>query len=198
MTYSKKTVIAIISILPILTLVILIGYIIYLNRDDAIVDINEVFIINVLGTEGYGYVDVSVNPDFIEKTGVDLSRFSYSVSQDNMLCNGDTIVITVDDAANLTLNVDNLKYVISGLKEGTDFNIFKDLIIRYDEQLKKIELDNSECSEFVKENVMFSIKRELSEYSRGDIVEIIGYVDMNAARDNQYNILATTLEYVIE
>ena len=187
----------VISVLIVLTLAIITGYIVHLNNDE-IIDINQVFQIEVLGTEKYGYVNVTVNPDFVEKTGIRLSEFSYKVSKNNMLSNGDVITITIDDAAGSTLNVSQLDYTITGLEDGTDLDIFKDLIIKYDAKTKKLVLDNSQCSGFIRENVLFSIKRELSEYNKGDVVEIIGYVDMNAAADNRYNILSTTYEYIVE
>ena len=82
--------------------------------------------------------------------------------------------------------------------EETDLDIFKDLIIEYDAASKKIVLDNSQCSEFIKQNVIFSIKREQDEYNPGDVVVIMGYIDMNAAADNRYNVIATTFEYIVE
>ncbi len=188
----------VISVLIAVTLLIIIGYLVHLNKNDEMFDVSDAFRIELLGTEGYGYVNVTVDPDFIEKTGISLSDFSYKVSKNNMLSNDEVITITVDDSAGLKLKKSSFEYTVSGLKAGNDLDIFKDLIIKYDTETRKLELDNSQCSEFVKENVLFSIKRELSEYNKGDVVEIIGYVDMNAAADNRYNIISTTYEYIVE
>lgn len=188
----------VISVLIAVTLLIIIGYLIHLNKYEETMDVSDVFRIELLGTEGYGYVNVTVNPDFIEKTGISLSDFSYKVSKSNMLSNDEVIIITVDNAAGIKLSESQLKYTVAGLKDGNDLDIFKDLIIKYDADTKKLVLDNSQCSEFIKENVLFGIKRELSEYNKGDVVEIIGYVDMNAATDNRYNIISTTYEYIVE
>ncbi len=198
MTKVNKIPIIVISVLIVLTLVIIIGYIVHLNKDDEMIDINEAFQIELLGTQGYGYVNVTVNPDLVEKTGISMSELSYKVSKSNMLSNGEVIRITIDNAAGIKLNEQQLNYTVEGLKDGTDLDIFKDLIIKYNADSKKLVLDNSQCSEFIKENVLFSIKRELEEYNKGDVVEIIGYVDMNAATDNRYNILSTTYEYIVE
>jgi len=180
-----------------------IGYI-WSGRSKRTYNINRVFVIEALGTQGYGYVDVSLNPDFIEEVSKrkqsDLNPYdiSFKISKSNGLSNDDVVVLSITDSAGFIFDKDKLEYRISGLADGIELDIFKELIIVYDESSKKVILDNSNCSEFVKQNVLFSIKRELLEYNRGDVVEIIGYVDMNAARDNSYNILSTTLEYIVK
>ncbi len=186
------------TVLTILTLLIVILCLIRVDDNKKnIYDINQVFVVELLGTENYGYANVTVNSDFLEQADIDLSDFKYKVSQKNMLSNGDIITITIEDTVGLKFNKTKLEYKISDLQEGTDLDIFKDLIVEYNEVTGKIVLDNSQCSQFIKENVLFSIKRELTEYKKGDIVEIIGYVDMNAATDNRYNILTTTYEYTV-
>ena len=161
-------------------------------------DINEVFVVEVLGCNGYGYANVKVNPDFIEKSGLDIEIFSYEINKTNMISNGDVISVKITDKANVQINEDIYVYLVDGLNEGTELDVFKDLTISHDSQTGKVILDNSLCSEFVKENVIFSVNREKDSYDVGEVVEIIAYVDENAAADNGYIITKTSYEYIVE
>ncbi len=162
------------------------------------VNISDIFKIEVLGTDGYGYVNIAIDMNFIEATGVNLNDIEYTVNKNSNLSNGDLICITVSDIKGVKLDKNQFEYEISGLNKATDLDIFKDLNVEYDVQNKKIVLDNSQCSEFIKKNVIFSIKYEKDEYNLGDAVTIVGYVDMNAAADNGYNVVSTILEYVVK
>lgn len=185
--------------LIIVTVTVGIVYIIYLNSEaDSNYNISEAFDIAVLGTENYGYANVILKPEFISRSGLDIDKFSYRVSKNNRLSNGEVITINVDNSDDVIFDSNSFDYQVSGLKSGTDLDIFKDLLITYDDNTKKILLDNSGCSEFIRKNVMFSIKRELPEYNIGDVVEIIAYVDMNEATMNRYNIKDTTYEYIVK
>lgn len=176
-------------------------YGVYLNTREEYV-LEDIIVMEILGTEDYGYAKVSVNPEFYEDSGIDTDSFSYTVSKYNNLSNGEHIIVEVDERklkkSGIRLNKYSLEYIIAGLTEGSEYDIFKDLIITYDKSDKKIILDNSECSEFVKENVIFNISYEKDKYEVGDKVVITGYVDMNAAADNRYDITNTRYEYVVK
>lgn len=160
--------------------------------------IAEIFEVNILGTENYGYVEIKLNSKFVAESKVDLSKFSYSVDKNNNLSNNDVVNITINNDAGLKFDKKVLKVNVTGLKKGTDLDIFKDLVIEYNEAEKRLILDNSKCSEFIKDNVLFAVKREKEIYELGETVVIIGYVDMNAATDNRYNIIKTEIEYTIK
>ena len=88
-----------------------------------------------------------------------------------------------------------MTYKVAGLKAGTDFDVFQDFKIYIDDG--EVMLDNSDCSNFVKDNVIFFIKNKIDSYKEGDNVIIGVYIDMNAATDNGYNIKELEKEYVL-
>ena len=198
MKKNNKQLITLIIMLGLLSLAIFIAYKIYVDKSSNVFKIEDVFEIEILGTEGYGYADITLSPDFIAASGVNISEFIYDMDKKSKLSNGEIITVTVKNSADIHLDEKQLTFEVSGLKKGTDLDIFKDIIICYDEQTKDIVIDNSMCSEFIKENVMFVIERKKEEYSLGEKVVIIGYVDMNAATDNLYNIIKTEYEYTVE
>ncbi len=181
-------------IVPIILIVILI--LLLCNGKEYCIE--EIFEVSILGTENYGYAKIELNSEFVAESKVDLSKFSYSVDKNNNLSNNDVVSITINNAAGLKFDKKVLRINVTGLKKGTDLDIFKDLVIEYNEAEKKLILDNSMCSEFIKDNVLFAVKREKQNYDLGETVVIIGYVDMNAATDNRYNIIKTEIEYIIK
>lgn len=185
-------------IILIIVIVIALLSLVMFKSSNNVFKIEDVFEIQILGTEGYGYADISLSPDFIATSGVNISEFTYDMDKKSKLSNGEIITVTVKDSAGIHLNEKQFTFEVSGLKKGTDLDIFKDIIISYDEQTKDIVIDNSQCSEFIKENVLFIIERKKEEYNPGEKVVIIGYVDMNAATDNLYNIIKTEYEYTVE
>lgn len=185
-------------IILIIVIVIALLSLVMFKSSNNVFKIEDVFEIEILGTEGYGYADITLNPDFIATSGVNISEFVYDLDKKSKLSNGEIITVTVKDSANIHLDKKQLTFEVSGLKKGTDLDIFKDIIICYDEQTKDIVIDNSKCSEFIKENVLFIIERKKEKYDLGEKVVIIGYVDMNAATDNLYNIIKTEYEYTVE
>lgn len=197
MRKRQKAPLMVLIVLGIVTVILASIYIVKINGPGY--DIEDIFQVEILGTENYGYAKVEINPEFFAKTGILAEEFKYTVSKENMLSNGDVITITVEEAEKLKvrLNKPEMTFKVSGLVKGTDLDIFKDLKISYDSEKKKIILDNSECSEFIKENVLFSVRYEKQEYMAGDQVEIVGYVDMNAATDNRYNISNTIYKYIV-
>lgn len=197
---SKKNTSKILIVLPLILIMLIIVFSIFYGKHKVAntYDISEIFQIEILGTEGYGYANISISPYFLEKSGISLSEISYKISRTNNLSNGDWVEITADKIKGIYLKEYTYKYQVSGLEKGTDLNIFKDLVVNYDADTGALMLDNSQCSEFIKENVIFNIKRQMDKYQVGDVVEIIGYVDMNAAADNKYNIISTIYEYTVQ
>lgn len=169
--------------------------------------IEKVYSVNIFGTQGEGYADISVNEEYIrnfmENTGITLNKddIIIKVSKQNNLSNGDRIKVSIENISELNksgifFEKDSVTYKVSGLKEGTDFDVFTDLKIMVDDG--DIVLDNSGCSNFVKDNVDFFIKDKKESYKEGDTVIIGAYVDMNAATDNGYIIDITEKEYILE
>lgn len=162
--------------------------------------------VNIYGTEGEGYVEVEINGNYIKNLKTDdgalleNSMFDIEISKENNLSNGDSFTVSIanaDDLKNQEIIVDksSVTYKVSGLKEGVDFDIFADLKISIDDG--QIVLDNSGCSNFVKDNVDFFIKNDTLSYKEGDTVMVGAYVDMNAATDNGYNIKVKEKEYIL-
>ena len=162
--------------------------------------------VNIYGTEGEGYVEVEINGNYIKNLKTDdgalleNSMFDIEISKENNLSNGDSFSVSIanaDDLKNQEIIVDksSVTYKVSGLKEGVDFDIFADLKISIDDG--QIVLDNSGCSNFVKDNVDFFIKNDTLSYKEGDTVMVGAYVDMNAATDNGYNIKVKEKEYIL-
>ncbi len=197
---SKIKVSKILLVIPIvlIALLLLAGLFNNIFKRRIAYNISEVFLVEILGTEGYGYANVSVNPDFVEKAGISLSDISYTINKTSNLSNDDYVEISLDKPKEIIFDKYVYSYKVTGLCKGTDLDVFKDLAIKYDAQTKEITLDNLGCSEFIKENVIFAVKRQGKEYEPGDIIEIIAYVDMNAASDNRYNILSTIYEYEVQ
>lgn len=169
--------------------------------------IEQMYNVNIYGTQGEGYVDISVNEEYIDRytktTGIELNKddIILKVSKDNNLSNDDRFTVSIENISELNeagvfFEKDNVTYKVSGLKVGTDFDVFSDLKLAIDDG--NIVLDNSGCSNFVKDNVDFFIKDKKESYKEGDTVMIGAYVDMNAATDNGYNIKITEKEYILE
>ncbi len=172
-----------------------------------VLSIVKMYNVNIYGTQGEGYVDISVNAEYIERyekdTGIMLNTddIIVKVSKENNLSNDDRFTVSIENISELNkagvfFEKSSVTYKVSGLKDGTDFDVFADLKLAIDDG--DIVLDNSGCSNFVKDNVDFFIKDKKESYKEGDTVIIGAYVDMNAATDNGYNIKITEKEYILE
>ena len=162
--------------------------------------------VNIYGTEGEGYVEIQYNEDYIGKyqtnegTKLTKEHIEIEVSKTNNLYNDDLFTVSIGNVSALNdmgIQFDKTceDYKVSGLKIGTDFDVFQDFEIYIDEGA--VMLDNSDCSNFVKDNVIFFIKNKLDSYKEGDNVIVGVYIDMNAATDNGYNIKELEREYVL-
>ncbi len=167
------------------------------GKDHVNLDIQKLYIVNIYGTEGFGYVDLQVDENYLsmiyDKTGIKLeaSDLEVDISKENNLYNGDKFTLRLqngEDIKNKGVRLDNLEvtYSVKGLKEGTDFDVFNDLEVYIKDG--KAELNNERCSNFIKDNVDFFIKNQLETYKEGDTVIVGAHIDMNAATDNGYNI----------
>lgn len=177
------------------------------NDEKAEIDIGQLYTVSIYGTQGAGYVDLKVNEDYFEKVcnviDVELSveDVKADISKENNLCNDEKFTIKfknpkVLEDKGIKLIRKEITYTVKGLKEGTDFDVFSDLLI-YIEQ-DKVVLDNGKCSNFVKDNVEFFIKNQLETYKEGDTVIVGAYIDMNAATDNGYNIEKKEQQYILK
>ena len=170
------------------------------------VKFDNIIDVNIYGTEGEGYVDIQYNEDYIGKyqtnegTKLTKEQIDIDVSKSNNLYNDDIFTVSISNVAALEdmgikLDKTSESYKVSGLKIGTDFDVFQDFKIYIDEGA--VMLDNSDCSNFVKDNVIFFIKNKLDSYKEGDNVIVGVYIDMNAATDNGYNIKELEKEYIL-
>lgn len=176
------------------------------NSEKQQVKFDNIIDVNIYGTEGEGYVEIQYNDDYIGKyqtnEGAKLTKeqIEIDVSKSNNLYNDDVFTVSISNAITLEdmgikLDKTSESYKVSGLKIGTDFDVFQDFKIYIDEGT--VMLDNSDCSNFVKDNVIFFIKNKLDSYKEGDNVIVGVYIDMNAATDNGYNIKELEREYVL-
>ena len=185
------------------------GLFMLLDKDDekvSVLEFDKAFSINIYGTEGEGYVDIEYNEDYISKhhtkDGNILAKenIELEVSNANNLYNNDQFTIVVSNSTSLKdigIRFDKTSetYTVKGLKIGTDYDVYKDFKIYIDDG--EVMLDNSDCSNFVKDNVIFFIKNKLDSYKEGDNVIVGVYIDMNAATDNGYNIKELEREYIL-
>lgn len=197
-------------LLVICTLIITcaLGVFMLFNRDNKgqLMSFDNIIEVNIYGTEGEGYVDIQYNEKYIKNyktsdgTSLTKEQIQLEVSKSNNLYNDDVFTITISNMSDLkdkgiNFNKESESYKVSGLKIGTEFDVFKDFKIYIDEG--DVMLDNNDCSNFVKDNVIFFIKNKLDSYKEGDNVIVGVYIDMNAATDNGYNIKELEKEYVL-
>lgn len=170
-------------------------------------DIKKLYIVNIYGTEGYGYVDLQLDEKYLEsvckENGIELvaSDVQVDISKENNLSNEDKFTIRYKNDKSLTdigIELDGIEitYTVKGLKYGMDFDIFSDLSVYIKDG--QLLIDNDKCSNFVKDNVDFFIKNQLETYKEGDTVIVGAHIDMNAATDNGYNIEKTEQEYILK
>ena len=177
------------------------------SSNTAKLSIEKLYKVNIFGTEGEGYVDIEVDENYLENykknTGIqfNVSDIELKISRTNNLSNDDRIKVSVTNRDDLKekgiiFEDSSITYKVSGLKKGIEYDVYKELKIKVDGN--DIVLDNSGCSNFVKDNVDFFIKNKKESYKKGDTVIIGAYVDMNAATDNGYIIDKTEKEYIVE
>ena len=180
-----------------------------LDRDklsNSRLEFEEMIKVNIYGTEGEGYVDIQYNEDYlnkyITKDGEKLTKedIQLDITNANNLNNNDQFTVAISNLSELKkkgfeFNKTSESYIVKGLKIGTDFDVFQDFKIYIDGS--EVMLDNSDCSNFIKDNVIFFIKNKIDSYKEGDTVVVGVYVDMNAATDNGYNIKELEKEYVL-
>ena len=166
----------------------------------------KAFTVNIYGTQGEGYVDIEFNEDYLkafklnDNTNLSKELIVIEINRQNNLSNEDAFTISITNEKILKekgIEFDKYKmsYRVAGLKDGIDFDVFQDFKIYIDSG--EVMLDNSDCSNFIKDNVIFFIKNKIDSYKEGDTVVVGVYVDMNAATDNGYNIKELEKEYVL-
>ena len=186
------------------------GLFMLIDKDDKVnnkVLFDKAFTVNIYGTQGEGYVDIQFEEEYLEgfvlRDGTNLNKehIQLDVNRTNNLSNEDAFTIKIlneDSLRKQGIEFDKYKmsYRVTGLKDGIDYNVFKDFKIYIDGG--QVMLDNSDCSNFVKDNVIFFIKNKVESYKEGANVIVGVYIDMNAATDNGYNIKELEKEYVLK
>lgn len=176
------------------------------GKEEDKVLFDKAFNINIYGTQGEGYVDIGYNEEYLKSfllsDSINLTKehIKLDIINPNNLSNEDAFTVKITNADSLKekgieFNKISMSYRVSGLKDGIDYDVFKDFKIYIDGS--EVMLDNSDCSNFIKDNVIFFIKNKIDSYKEGDTVIVGVYVDMNAATDNGYNIKELEKEYVL-
>lgn len=176
------------------------------DEENVSLDVGKLYVVNIYGTQGEGYVDIRIDTAYLNRVcdavGVLLTDEDVKpkVSKLNNLSNGDKFTVSLlneDVVTNygITVNSKEMTYSVVGLKDGTTYDVFNDLMIVIEGQ--QLIIDNSKCSNFVKDNVDFFIKDQLETYKEGDTVIVGAYIDMNAATDNGYIIEKNEKEFII-
>ncbi len=174
-------------------------------KPDAL-DITELYKVNIYGTQGEGYVDMTLDEGYLEayiiESGISLTKedIVVEVSKPNNLSNGDTFTVTFQneqalEALGAKIANGTGTYTVDGLKEGTEYDVFADLVIYVDGG--QVVFDDGDCANFIKDNVDFFIKNPRDTYKEGDAITVGAYVDMNAATDNGYKIEKTETIIII-
>ena len=176
------------------------------DKDNNKILFDKAFTVNIYGTQGEGYVDIEFNEDYLkvfklsDNTNLNKDFIQLDINRPNNLSNEDAFTVKITNADSLKekgIEFDKYKmsYRVAGLKDGIDYDVFQDFKIYID--AGNVMLDNSDCSNFIKDNVIFFIKNKIDSYKEGDTVIVGVYVDMNAATDNGYNIKELEKEYVL-
>ena len=185
------------------------GIFMLMDKNDNVEDkvlFDKAFTVNIYGTEGEGYVDIVYNEeylnDFVLSDSIILNKehIQLDINRPNNLSNEDAFTVEITNVDSLKekgikFDKSKMSYRVSGLKDGIDYDVFSDFKIYIDGD--EVMLDNSDCSNFIKDNVIFFIKNKIDSYKEGDTVVVGVYVDMNAATDNGYNIKELEKEYVL-
>ena len=176
------------------------------SKSDGI-DITQLYKVNIYGTQGEGYVDLTLDEGYFEayiiETGISLTKedIAAEVSKPNNLSNGDVFIVRFMNKHLLqNKGVKVVKseetYTVDRLKEGHVYDVFADVQVYLEDG--KIIFDDSKCANFIKDNVDFFIKSQQNTYKNGDVITIGAYVDMNAATENGYKIEITNKKITIK
>lgn len=111
------------------------------------------------------------------------------------LKNGDKIKVTVDfdkdelKEYNIKLTKTEFEVEVKGLLKGEEIDVFEGLKVVYTgyDGGGYAELDESGCSDFVKENINFYISSDRYELSNGSTVTVNAYYDGGSDYDYDYN-----------
>ena len=185
------------------------GFFMLIDKEDKEEDkvlFNKAFTVNIYGTQGEGYVEIVYNEEYLkgfilsDTTILNKEHIQLDINRTNNLSNEDAFTVEITNAdilkeKGIVFDKSKMSYRVAGLKEGIDYNVFSDFKIYIDSD--EVMLDNSDCSNFIKDNVIFFIKNKIDSYKEGDTVVVGVYVDMNAATDNGYNIKELEKEYVL-
>lgn len=113
----------------------------------------------------------------------------------NKLKNGDKIKVTVDfdkdelKEYNIKLTKTEFEVEVKGLLKGEEVDVFEGLKITYSgyDGGGYAELDESGCSDYVKENIDFYISSDSYDLSNGDSLTVTAYYDGSEDYSYDYN-----------
>jgi len=205
--FNKIPIFLVICVL-IVTFAFGIWFLVYSGEDEekTSLDIGKLYKVNIYGTQGEGYVDIQIDATYLngicDAMGVLLTDDDVKpkITKSNNLSNGDKFTVSLlnEEAVSkcgIIVSPKVMTYSVVGLKDGTTFDVFSDLVVVIEEE--QLIIDNSKCSNFVNDNVDFFIKDQLETYKEGDTVIVGAYIDMNAATDNGYIIEENEKEFII-
>lgn len=148
----------------------------------------------------------------LDVTGsVDVSRLFSSISflatPEQDLSNGDTITVKVlyneSEAAKLGLAIEKPEFtqIVSGLKVLKSIDAFDGFTVHFSgsEEKAQIILDNSGCSDFVRNYVLFDYDRNQTVYRNGEKFTVKAYWGDNLRNgDDVYVLASETKEFTID
>jgi hypothetical protein len=158
----------------------------------------------VLGDEPNMYDDAALQVLFYAG-----DTFYYDVDKRTNLSNGDVVnielVYSVDnfEAKGISFTNTKFKHTVSGLIEPTTLDVFTGLKLNYSGISKNgtIEIDNSGCDDYVKENVRFNIE-DLYNFqykaANGDIVTVTASYNPRKISEDNFVIESDTMNFTVE
>jgi hypothetical protein len=181
----------------------------------------DVIDIKLSGTDGHGSIKTEFDYDNIEKImkdklGKDYEEDKYSLMFDvgaeididgdtQNLSNGDKIKISLDlddddfEKGDIKFSAKSFTYTVSGLEEAKELDVFEGLTIDYEgiSPLLQAKVNTDNCSEFVKNNVKFSLSN-IGNVADGEKITVTASVYGSTLEENGYILTNTTKDYTVE
>lgn len=168
-----------------------------------------------IGEQLFGNVDkndVSKYGEYlkaISKVYTLTSSMKYSIASDSekksKFSNGDTIKLQLkyDEQSAAELGVEftdtTFDYTVSGLVDGQVIDPFEGLKVEYEGVAPnaKAKFDTSGCTDYVKNNVSFSVDGDNGSLSNGEKLKATIYYDESKAEQNSIEFSQTSKEYTV-
>ena len=199
------------------------------SDDKQALDITQYVSVSAKGIDGMGIVNCDVNTSGISKTlkntmkelfgenpepeikkaYSDLEKsISFQAVPSTDVKNGDEVEIKVvfskekAELCSVEFSPDSIKFSVSGLQSIQTVDAFEGLKVTFSgsEEKTEIILDNSGCSDFVKNYVLFSIYEKKDAYKNGESVTIMAEMGSNLPDEykGDYILASYSKEYIAD